>query len=131
MATHTRKVHTDQISFFETYMGLKPRVLVIFAASIAGAALVSTAVYWGIFGFRHWNKEVTVAGRILTAAAPLQAVQGQVGALPGQYVCPVHGAVGLPRFNAAGTPLCPVGGEVMQFRSLDTAGLTQAAFAGG
>ena len=130
MTRHTRKDPTEDVSFFETYIGIKPRSLVLFTLSIAGAALVSTAIYWGVFGFRHWNQEVTVAGRILTAAVPMKAVQVPASQ-SGQYSCPVHGAVGLPRFNAAGTPLCPVGGEVMQFQSLNAAALTQAAFAGG
>jgi hypothetical protein len=112
----------------EAFIGLKPKALVIFALSAAGAAVVATGLYWGVFGFSHWRNEMSVAGKIMVAAATVPA---RAGAQCGQYVCPVHGAVGLPRFNAAGAPLCPVGGEVMQFRTLGSGQVSPAAFAAG
>ena len=125
-------------SICRTYFGIRPQNIALFAGSIAGAALVATAIYWGVFGFGQWKKEVTVAGRIMTAAAvapmqgPGQQTGQQMGQQAGQYVCPVHGAVGLPRYNAAGVPVCPVGGEVMQFvRCVTAPGATPVAFAGG
>lgn len=132
-----RQTVDDQLSAFQAYVGIKPSALLVFAFSIAGAALVATAAYWGVFGYKHWTNEMTVAQRIMTAAATTPLQPGFQVAQPvpqaqqsGQYVCPVHGAVGLPRFNTAGTPICPIGGEVMQFRSIAVA-TTPAAFAGG
>ena len=118
----------ESLSVIESYLGVKLESLAIFALSIVGAAVVATAVYWSVFGFKHWKNEINVAGTLMTAAATTPLVPGGQS---GQYVCPVHGAVGLPRFNGAGTPLCPVGGEVMQFRCATTPGATPAAFAGG
>ena len=59
----------------------------------------------------------------------MQQAQSQpmANGLAGQYVCPVHGAVGLPQFNAAGVPMCPMGDQVMQFRSAGSNNLTLAA----
>jgi hypothetical protein len=111
----------------ETYLGVKMESLGVFALSVVGAAVVATGVYWGVFGFAHWKVEMNVASKLMTAAAVLPVQAGQAG----QYVCPVHGAVGLPRFNTAGQPLCPIGGELMQFRCLTTPGATVAAIAPG
>jgi len=118
----------ESLSVIESYLGVKLQSLAIFALSVVGVAVLSTAVYWSVFGLKHWKNELNVAGTLMTAAAtsPLAA-----GGQSGQYVCPVHGAVGLPRFNAAGAPLCPVGGEVMQFRCVTPPGATAAAFTGG
>ncbi|MBF0228356.1 MAG: hypothetical protein HQK63_01990 [Desulfamplus sp.] len=44
-------------------------------------------------------------------------ISAQTNGTSGQYVCPVHGAVGLPQFNAAGSPVCPLGDQIMQFHS--------------
>ncbi len=35
----------------------------------------------------------------------------------GQYICPTHGAVGMPFFRQNGIPQCPVGGGIMQFHT--------------
>jgi len=123
----------EQVQVFQTYMGVTPRALAVFAVSLAGAALVSTAVYWAVFGVQHWNNEMTVAGRIMTAAAttPLYPAQPMQQQQSGQYLCPTHGAVGLPLVNAAGAAVCPICGSPMQFRALNVAGAVQAAFAGG
>ena len=124
---------SEKVDDVASLLDLSPRALLIFALSIAGAAVVSTGLYWAVFGFSHWNNEMAVAGKIMVAAAtiPSRAGQSQKSGQCGQYVCPVHGVVGMPRFNAAGTPLCPVGGEVMQFRVLGGAQASQAAFAAG
>jgi hypothetical protein len=133
----------SSIMNMEAYLGVKMSSLGIFAACVAGAAVVSTALYWGIFGFGHWKNEMVVAGRIMTAAAN-QPVAQQVApqtpqAVPqaglatpqaGQYVCPTHGAVGLPKRSATGAAACPVCGQPMQLRCLPN-GVTTAAFAGG
>ncbi|MBF0376900.1 MAG: hypothetical protein HQK72_05410 [Desulfamplus sp.] len=44
-------------------------------------------------------------------------ISAQTNSISGQYVCPVHGAVGLPQFNATGSPVCPLGDQIMQFHS--------------
>jgi len=36
----------------------------------------------------------------------------------GQYVCPVHGGVGLPNFDASGYPYCPMCGQCMRFNGM-------------
>lgn len=36
----------------------------------------------------------------------------------GQYVCPVHGGVGLPNFDASGYPYCPICGQCMRFNCM-------------
>ena len=118
----------ESLSVIESYLGVKLESLAIFALSIAGTAVVATALYWSVFGFKHWKNEINVAGTLMTAAATSPVTPGGQS---GQYVCPVHGAVGLPRFNAAGTPQCPLGNETMQFRCVTPPGTTTAAFAGG
>jgi len=40
------------------------------------------------------------------AAAPTQQA--------GQFVCPQHGAVGMPIYGQGGIPLCPICGQIMQ-----------------
>ena len=47
--------------------------------------------------------------------------------MSGQYVCPVHGAIGLPQYNASGAPVCPMGDQIMQFRGTGSNNLTLAA----
>jgi hypothetical protein len=116
----------DAWRIFENSSGIKTKSLMYFLLGVTGAALTASGLYWAMFGYKHWTGEMAVAGRIMTAAAISPA-----SGTPGQYVCPVHGAVGMPRFDATGTPRCPVGGEVMQFRNLVVAGASPAAFAGG
>ncbi|GFK92326.1 hypothetical protein NNJEOMEG_00150 [Fundidesulfovibrio magnetotacticus] len=116
---------------FEGASGIRAKPLLYFFLAAAGAALTATGIYWAVYGYKHWNGEMAVAGRILTAAASVPVRAPAPAAGTGQYVCPVHGAVGMPRFDAAGLPRCPVGGEAMQFRGAVVAGATPAAFAGG
>ncbi|MBF0388583.1 MAG: hypothetical protein HQK71_00615 [Desulfamplus sp.] len=47
--------------------------------------------------------------------------------ISGQYVCPVHGAVGLPQFNASGAPVCPLGDNIMQFHATTGGTATNSA----
>lgn len=53
---------------------------------------------------------------------------GMNNPVSGQFICPTHGAVGLPVYNAAGAPVCPLGDQIMQFRS---AGSNNYAVAAG
>ncbi|GFK92294.1 magnetosome protein Mad4 [Fundidesulfovibrio magnetotacticus] len=125
----------------EAYLGVKTSTLAAFGGSVALVALVSTAAYWGVYGFGHWKNEMSVANKIMLAATaqPLagqpvpgrpapQAGQTALQAAPsqaGQYVCNTHGVVGLPRVGANGQPVCPICGQTMQFRCLPTAGAQQ------
>lgn len=104
----------DDASIVEAYLGIKPKSFAVFALSVVGAAIVTTLAYWAVFGLSHWKEEITVANRLMLAAANSPVQPGQQN---GQYVCPVHGAVGVPLFSAAGTPVCPIGGETMQLRT--------------
>jgi len=112
------------------------RSLLVFAGCVVASAAVATALYWGIFGFAHWSTEMTTANKIMLAATPGAPVPAPAAraAAPcpgGQYVCPVHGAVGAPQQPGAKTVVCPTCGTPAQFRSLAPAAATQAAFAGG
>lgn len=49
----------------------------------------------------------------------------------GQFICPTHGAVGLPVYNGAGDPVCPLGDQIMQFKSAGSNNFAAAAAAGG
>jgi hypothetical protein len=98
---------------------------------IVATAVVTTGIYWYVYGFGHWKGEMQNAATLMQAAAvsPMpQATPGHVGA--GQYVCPVHGAVGLPQFDSAGTPHCPLGGAVMTLHAVQP-GSTLAVAPGG
>ncbi|MBF0202809.1 MAG: hypothetical protein HQK67_00540 [Desulfamplus sp.] len=59
------------------------------------------------------------------------AISAQTNGVSGQYLCPVHGAVGLPQYNATGVPVCPLGDQIMQFRSTTGATNNLALAAGG
>jgi len=93
-----------------------------FAGLVLGAAVITTLIYWGIFGFSKWNRQVQTASDLMLSAAVSPVVQlVQPPCLPGtqaagQYVCSQHGAVGLPNWSAAGAPLCPICGQPMTFR---------------
>ncbi|CAM2057526.1 Magnetosome protein Mad4 [Desulfovibrionales bacterium] len=126
------KLPTDikaSLALLEAYLGLRLQSLAIFGLSIVAMAGVVTGIYWGVYGFNHWQKEMVISGRLMTATAtvPMQTIPQQLTAgQVGQYICPVHGVVGLPRFNAIGQPLCPVGGETMQLQYLPGAGIPQS-----
>ncbi|SLM32734.1 hypothetical protein. Homology with gene DMR_41230 of RS-1. Named HMP3 in GenBank [Desulfamplus magnetovallimortis] len=55
-----------------------------------------------------------------TAPAFQPAYQGNINNTTpaGQFVCPVHGAAGMPHFDSAGNPICPFGDQIMQFHSI-------------
>ncbi|KJR41886.1 hypothetical protein MCHI_002216, partial [Candidatus Magnetoovum chiemensis] len=58
-------------------------------------------------------------------------ISAQINSISGQYVCPVHGAIGLPQFNAAGSPVCPLGDQIMQFCGTGSSTNNLALAAGG
>ncbi|MBF0483053.1 MAG: hypothetical protein HQK82_15520, partial [Desulfovibrionaceae bacterium] len=63
------KEFTGKLSVLETSLGLRLESVAIFAVSIVAVAAMVTFLYWGIFGFGHWKNEMSVAGKIMVAAA--------------------------------------------------------------
>ncbi|MBF0451857.1 MAG: hypothetical protein HQK75_14225 [Candidatus Magnetomorum sp.] len=124
---------------FEDYFGLDLKKVGYFGATVVSTAVVVTVLYWFVFGFGHWAGEMQQASNLMMAATvtPMTAnpsgiyggPSGQSVQSAGQYLCPIHGAVGLPRYDAVGTPHCPICGSVMQFTcapsSVPNAGFTQ------
>jgi hypothetical protein len=103
-----------------------------FFGLLAGAIVSVTLIYWAVFGFDTWKQETQRASDLMMAAAvqPLtQAPVAQTGGA-GQYICPQDGAAGLPNFDAASVPHCPVCGQVMGFNRAQSTGLALARGAG-
>lgn len=103
-----------------------------FVGSVVAAAVVVTAVYVGLYGLKKWTGGVQQGANLMLAAtrAPIQG--GARTGTAGQYICPTHGAVGLPVFDAAGVAHCPICNQPMSFngsRAGGQAGLV--AFGGG
>ena len=104
------------------YLGVDGKRLGWFAGLIAATVLVVTGLYWSLYGMGTWTDKMQQGANLMIAAAPL-TYQGQAGSgilAAGQYVCPQHGAVGLPVFDAAGVPHCPVCTQVMCFNGIST-----------
>ena len=117
----------------EGYLGISGKKLALFAGAITGAVILVTLAYWTIFGFDRWSRTLSQSAGLMLAAAPM-AYQGPAAPVvqcPGQYVCPSHGAVGLPNFDAAGVPRCPVCGQVMCFNGISGAPGYVPQLAGG
>jgi hypothetical protein len=115
----------------EDYIGMDKKKLGTFAGLVAGTAVGVTVVYCLIFGFEQWQSEVKISAQLMTAAATVPVAQMPVGTgSAGQYICPQHGAVGLPSFDAAGSPHCPCCGQIMQFRRAPNGNFALAAGAG-
>jgi hypothetical protein len=110
-----------------------PKRFGYFFGLVIGTAISVTVIYWAIFGFNKWEGQVLRASELMMAATV--APVGPATTLPsgaGQYVCPRDGAAGLPGFDAAGCPHCPICGQVMGFNSAPSPNLTTvAAGAGG
>lgn len=110
----------------EQYLGADLRSLGLFAGLIVGAAVIVTLTYWAIFGFDRWNTNVQTASDLMMAAVVSPVVStspnGQTPSyttgMTGQFLCPTHGAVGLPNYDAAGSPRCPLCGQAMLFRNM-------------
>ena len=120
------------MDIFEELPGMDVKRIGMFLGLVLGTALLFTFIYWAAFGFDHWQTEMGTASDLMMVAAVPPA--GQVAAVPGgagQYVCPVHGAVGLPNVGPDGSLCCPFCGQAMVFRSSASGNLTQAAMAGG
>ena len=104
----------------EDYIHLDGKKLGICVGSILLTAIGVTVVYWMIFGFGQWKGQMDQSAALMTAAATIQGQPGfnnNIGgsSMSGQFVCPQHGAVGLPNYNTSGMPCCPICGQLMQF----------------
>jgi len=102
----------------DDYLGIDLKQSGVFAGAMLFTAIIVTALYWFVYGFDHWNDEMHQASNLMMAAniMPLntQHVPLQNNSA-GQYLCPLHGAVGLPVFDQMGQPHCPVCNSTMQF----------------
>ncbi len=113
------------------YMGMDLKRSGFIVGSVLGNAVIVTVVFWLIFGFDVWKQDVRTASQLMAAAAvaPVARVPAAPNAA-GQFVCPQHGAVGLPQYDATGIPHCPIDGQVMHFNGVSSNSLALAAAAG-
>ena len=123
----------------EQYLGFEPKRLVYFAGTTICTTVVVTLAYCLIFGFDNWRTDMTNSTKMMLSAATVPMGQAAAapyatraggGAAAGQYVCPTDGAVGLPLFDAAGMPHCPMCGQIMQCNTGAGNNFTLAAGAG-
>ena len=117
---------------FKEYFNVDMEKLGYLFGLLAGAIVSVTLIYWAIFGFDTWKEETQRAADLMMAAAvaPITETPAQTGGA-GQYICPQDGAAGLPNFDAAGVPHCPVCGQVMGFNRARSTGLALAARGAG
>jgi hypothetical protein len=90
-----------------------------FLGLVIGTAILVTVIYWAIFGFNRWEGH-----------APVEPATNFPSGT-GQYICPQDGAVGLPGFDAAGCPHCPICGQVMGFSAAPPTNLSTVAVRAG
>jgi hypothetical protein len=115
----------------EQYLEEDIRRFGYFFGLVIGAVIVVTMIYWLVFGFDRWSGEMQRASDLMMAATASPIGQAYTSPpVAGQYVCPRDGGVGLPNFDAAGVPHCPVCGQVMNFAGSQSSGLTPAAAPG-
>ena len=99
------------------YLGVDGKRLAWFTGLVIAALITVTGIYWFLYGRVKWTTKMQQGANLMMAVAPAMS-QGQTGSgisTAGQYVCPQHGAVGLPVFDTAGSPHCPVCNQVMCF----------------
>ncbi|NVM57014.1 MAG: hypothetical protein HWN51_02685 [Desulfobacterales bacterium] len=102
-----------------------------FFGLVVGTAVIVTGIYWAIFGFDRWKVEIQRASDLMMAASVAPVAPAPSGSgMAGQYICPQDGAVGIPSFDAARTPHCPVCGQVMGFYNAPSGSMTLARGAG-
>lgn len=110
------------------YMGMDLNKSGFFVAVVLGNTVLVTLIFWLIYGFDVWKQDVRTASQLMAAAAVAPAAQAPAATnTAGQFVCPRGGAVGLPHYDAAGTPHCPVCGQVMNFCGVSPNNLTLVA----
>lgn len=109
----------------EQYFGISLKKLACFASLVFSAAVVTTFVFGMIFGFDKWLQDMNVAKNLMLAGATVSVAQppvatgggwgGADAGGAGQFLCPQHGAVGMPVVDPMGSPHCPVCGQGMLF----------------
>ena len=115
----------------EQYLNMDKKKFSYFLGLVTGAIIFVTMIYWVIFGFDRWNVEIQRASDLMMAAAVAPAYNTPAGTGgAGQYVCPQDGVTGLPNFDAAGLPHCPVCGLTMEFHSSPQGSMALAAAPG-
>ena len=112
---------------FEDYFNADLKQIGLFVSSITITVIIATILYWTIFGFSSWSKNINRAQDLMLAAAnqnqtlcpqlqmPVNSTSLGNRNVSGQYICPQHGAVGLPDFDINGNPHCPLCGMIMTF----------------
>ncbi|HUV49764.1 MAG TPA: hypothetical protein VMW78_01915 [Anaerolineae bacterium] len=114
------------------YLGVDLDKYGLFFVAVIATSVIITGIYWAIFGFDRWAGQVQTAADLMTAAAVSPFVQSPaVSGGTGQYVCPQDGAVGLPNFDMAGVPHCPLCGQAMNFYSAASNNFSRVAAGGG
>lgn len=101
------------------YLGVDGKRLVLFTGLVIAVLITVTGIYWSLYGREQWTTKMQQGANLMVAAVPT-ASQGQTRSgmsMAGQYVCPSHGAVGLPAYDAAGVPHCPICNQAMCFNS--------------
>ena len=123
---------------------VKVKYLAVFGGLTISVVAVVAAIYGFVYGFNNLSTSVIGASKVMVAAfnkpVAVQAVQQPIqqqpvqqfysqpyqqpyqqpvaqqygGAPTGQYLCPQHGAVGLPNYNVNGGAYCPACGQPMQ-----------------
>ncbi|MBF0507482.1 MAG: hypothetical protein HQK57_00940 [Deltaproteobacteria bacterium] len=119
----------------QQYFGLDSKKFGTLVGLISAVAVIVTVIYWAVFGFGTWKKELNQASSLMLAAAGSPGAStartqplpiGQPAPAPssisgaGQYLCPQHGAVGLPNFDGQGNACCPICGQAMAFNSISS-----------
>jgi hypothetical protein len=99
----------------EQYLEIDMKKLGLFVGLTLGSVVIVTLVFGLIFGFDRWQQNIQTSSQLMAAASqtPVGAAPNTHQPVAGQFVCPAHGAIGLPQFDAAGVPHCPLDGQVM------------------
>ena len=110
------------------YIGTDLKKSGFFVAAVLGNTVLVTVIFWLVYGFDVWKQDVQTASQLMAAAAvaPVAQMPAATNAV-GQFVCPQDGAVGLPHYDAAGAPHCPVCGQVMNFCGISSNNMTLVA----
>ncbi len=116
----------------EQYYGINIKNIGYFAGSVTIATVIATTLFWLVFGFDKWERDITTAQDLMLAAAVnqndmIRVVPGTIKTTKikvktnvnatGQFLCPQDGAVGLPVYDTLGSPHCPLCSQTMMFHS--------------
>lgn len=135
--------HGERPSLVREYFGSEPRKFLYLVCVLIGVIVLVTVPYAMLVGFDKWSSDMKEASRmmwasytpaaetvpVLPAPAPGSysvvptAIGSPLAAQPSggrQYVCPNCGATGLPAWNDAAQPRCPICGGMMSVGPLRT-----------